>query len=311
MTNGKPVIPVIVGPTAAGKTELSILLAERIDAEIVSSDSRQIFRQMRIGTAVPAGEQLARIPHHLIGELNIGDEYSAGIFADLADRRIDDILGRGKRAVVTGGSTLYLRALTKGLADIPSIDPRIREKLNDRLVREGAGSLYKELQDVDPAYAATLDESKTQRIVRGLEVYRGSGKPISSYFGPHTPTDRTWHTVVVFRPRPILYRRINSRVDTMMERGLLDEVREVLEYADMHRVDIPPTIGIRELIPVVRGERSLDEGVRLLKRNSRRYAKRQLTWFRDLDGAVWYDLGERTEADIIEEIARDIARRPG
>jgi tRNA dimethylallyltransferase len=294
---------VIVGPTGVGKTELSIRLAERIGAEIVSSDSRQIFRQMRVGTAVPDEKQLARVPHHLIGELDIGDEYSAGIFAEKALERFEQIVSRDRRPLVTGGSTLYLRALREGLADVPDVDPDIRRDLNDRLRSEGATVLYRELARVDPAFARTLDETKSQRIVRGLEVYTGTGRPLSSFHAANHRTGLEYDITVLYRPRPILYRRIDERVDRMMASGLLDEVREVVEYADTREVEIPPTIGYRELIPVLLGDRPLDEGVRLVKRNSRRYAKRQLTWYRSIDDAVWIDLDAARTDDVLDELS--------
>lgn len=295
-------IPVIVGPTGVGKTGIAVRLAEQIDAEIISSDSRQIFRQMRIGTAVPDEDSLGRVRHHLIAELNIGDDYSAGIFAEQAARRISEIHARGKRVVITGGSTLYLQALTEGLDDVPDVDPEVRRRLNDRLHSEGPTQLYNELVEVDPEYAKTLDETKTQRIVRGLEIYHVSGFPLSQYFNEEPNRRNRYDISVLTRPRSILYDRINARVDEMIHSGLVSEVRDVQQFAVKNEVSIPATIGYRELLPVVAGERGLEEGIRLVKRNSRRYAKRQLTWFRSLEDAVWYDLEGMSEDDVIQRI---------
>ncbi|NNF04334.1 MAG: tRNA (adenosine(37)-N6)-dimethylallyltransferase MiaA, partial [Rhodothermales bacterium] len=168
---------------------------------------------------------------------------------------------------------------------------------------EGPARLYRELTEVDPAFAATLDDTKSQRIVRGLEVFIGTGHPLSHYFNGSDTDTIIYDIAVLTRPRPILYDRINNRVDGMMSSGLLDEVGSVLEYATSRSIELPPTIGYDELIPVLAGRRMLDEGIRLVKRNSRRYAKRQLTWYRSLETADWYDLEEVHEDDVVGRIA--------
>ena len=169
-------IPVLTGPTAVGKSSIGIQLARSVGAEIVSCDSRQVYRQMNIGTAKPSQEELRGTRHHLIDELDLDEPYSAGIFARMAEKRIEDIQSRGDIPLVVGGSTLYLHALTHGLAEIPEVDPQIRENLNQRRESEGTDSLFTELVECDPEFASTLDPSKSQRIVRGLEVYLGTGK---------------------------------------------------------------------------------------------------------------------------------------
>ncbi len=277
----------LTGPTAVGKTSLSLELAERLDAEIISADSRQIYRELTIGTSKPEPDQLARIPHHFIDELDLGTPFSAGEFARQAHARIRSILERGRVPLVVGGSTLYLHALQFGLADIPPVAPEVRQHLENRLADEGADALFAELHRFDPASAATLDPTKTHRLLRALEVYHGTGRPLSSYYENQQPPPFTFKVVVLYREREALYGRINQRVDQMLERGLLDEVRGLLER------DVDPaekalqTIGYQEPIAYLRGAIDYDEMVRLIKRNSRRYAKRQLTWFRRYPDYQW------------------------
>jgi len=283
-------IPVLAGPTAVGKTALSVRLAVKLGAEIVSADSRQIFRGMDIGTAKPSPEERARAKHHLIDELDLHEPYSAGIFARMAEQRISRILQRGRRVLVAGGSTLYLHALLHGLADIPRIPADVRRRLNEQLIRDGSEPLYRELCHVDPEFAATLDETKTQRIIRGLEVSRATGQPISSFFRRSTPPSYRYRLFVLNRPRSQLYARIDRRVDAMMNDGLLEEVRALFDPEVVETAAGLHTIGYRELVQHLRGEMDLPRAVELVKRNSRRYAKRQLTWFRKYPGAEWIDL---------------------
>ena len=279
----------LTGPTAVGKTARSLALAERLGAEIVSADSRQVYRPLTVGTAKPSPGELTRVPHHFINERDLGEPFSAGIFAREAAQRIRAIRARGRRALVVGGSTLYLHALQHGLADIPPVEDAVRARLMDRLDAEGAEALYAELEEIDPAYAATLDATKTHRLVRGLEVYHGTGRPLSRYHEEQPPPPFAFVTVVLQRDRKQLYARINRRVDQMLERGLLDEVRAL--SGDALSRGAPPlrTIGYREVLSHFEGQYDRAEMTRLIKRNTRRYAKRQLTWFRRYDDYRWLD----------------------
>jgi tRNA dimethylallyltransferase len=286
------VIPAIIGPTAVGKTELSIALAEHIDGEIISADSRQIYKQLSIGTAKPDSEQLQRVPHHFIDELDITQPFSAGRFAEAATERIDEILRRGRTPIVVGGSTLYIEALVHGLAEIPPTTAATRLMLMERLDREGEDALFRELLTVDPASAGTMDATKTQRVVRALEVYMDTGQPLSSYHMQKVASPYRFAPRVLTRPRPELYDRINRRVDDMIEQGLIEENR-ILQHLVQSRTPNPlRTIGYCEPLSYLRGEIEHDEMVRQIKRNTRRYAKRQLTWFRRHDEYVWIDLSE-------------------
>lgn len=282
-------ILVLTGPTAAGKTELSLALAEHLDAEIISADSRQIYRELSVGTAKPPEEVLRRLPHHFIDELSLPEVYSAGRFQEDACARISEIHARGRTAIVVGGSTLYIHALKHGLANIPEISSDVRERIMHRLRTEGAHALYGELVDVDAESARTMDPSKTQRLVRALEVFAATGRPLSSYHKEQAPPPFPFRTVVLNRDRHELYARINERVDQMLEHGLLEEVRRLRDHGFDRSLNPLRTIGYQEPLAYLEGEISRDEMVRLIKRNTRRYAKRQLTWFRRDPENVWLD----------------------
>ena len=300
------IIPIIAGPTAVGKTALSVELAKRIGAEIVSADSRQIYAPFRIGTARPTTAEMAGVTHHLLGELPLDAPYSSGLFADRARTLIPDIQATGARVVVAGGSTLYVEALLNGLSDIPAVDPSIREALNREAEDNGAASLHQELVQVDPVFARSLDPTKTQRIIRGLEVYRGTGQPLSSFHTPPPLPDQVYRLFVLHTDRQELYRRIDERVDSMMASGLMDEVRTAWNEWPDASLNAWRTIGYQELLPVLTGERTLEEGIRLIKRNSRRYAKRQLTWYRRYEDATWLDLSITPVETAADAIAADI-----
>jgi tRNA dimethylallyltransferase len=282
----------LMGPTAVGKTALSLEMAERLGAEIISADSRQIYRPLTIGTAKPSPEELARVPHHFINELDLDQPFSAGRFVEAANARIPEILARGRVPLVVGGSTLYLEGLLHGLAEVPPTSEETRAHLMERLRTEGSERLFAELQEVDPASARTMDSTKSQRIVRALEVYHDTGRPLS-YFHEHRPEPRfRFRPFVLTRPREALYDRINRRVEAMLEAGLLDENRRLLEAGHGPSENPLRTIGYREPLAHLRGEIGFTEMLRRLKQNSRRYAKRQLTWFRRRPEYEWVDASE-------------------
>jgi tRNA dimethylallyltransferase len=277
---GTHVIPLVCGPTAVGKTAVGVAIAVQLGAEIVSADARQVYRGMTIGTAKPSADELAAAPHHFVDELDPHEPFSAGRFARAAEARITDMLSRGRVPLVLGGSTLYIDALVRGFSDIPDVGREIRGELNERLNREGAPALFKELQSVDPASAATMDETKSQRIVRALEIFFGTGTPLSEFHAARTPPAFEYSGVVLTRPRPELYARIDARVDRMLADGLVDEVRSVLAAGVDSGCNALRTIGYREVVAHLKGVIPYDEMIRLIQRNSRRYAKRQITWFK-------------------------------
>src|SRR5690606_1001313 len=294
-------IPIIAGPTAVGKTALGIELAERLDAEIISADSRQIYCGLDIGTAKPSPSELERVPHHFVDELELTETYSAGRFQADAYIRIKEILKRKTRVIVVGGSTLYLHALKHRLADIPDVPSSIREDIAMRLATEGAEALFGELLQIDPEAAATMDHTKTQRLVRALEVYHATGRPISSYHRNLEPPPFNFRTFVLNRDRQQLYDRINERVERMLEAGLLEEVRALLRTGIHGSVSPLRTIGYREVIDHLQDEISYGEMVRRIKRNTRRYAKRQLTWFRRDPDNVWLD-ADRSLDELADKV---------
>ncbi len=303
-------IPVISGPTAVGKTSISLAVARTLStvtrpgSEIISADSRQVFRQMKIGTATPEENELDNVPHHFLADRNLDVPNSAGIFAKEAEQRIEAIFKRGHSPIVVGGSTLYLRALTDGLADIPAVDPEIRPRLNRRLREEGAEVLYDELCSVDPEYCATLDSSKSQRIIRGLEVWYGTGIPLSEFFNQQSTPAFSYTYFILDRDRTELYARINARVDGMIKDGLVEEVRSILSKGFDPKLNALQTIGYREVIRYLNGDWSADDMIFEIKKNSRRYAKRQLTWFHGLPEARWITVSDQTDEEIAEEVVK-------
>ncbi|HLA62786.1 MAG TPA: tRNA (adenosine(37)-N6)-dimethylallyltransferase MiaA [Rhodothermales bacterium] len=290
----------LTGPTGVGKTALSLALAERVGAEIVSCDSRQVYRGMDVGTAKPTPEERARVPHHFIDERNLSEPWSAGAFADEANRRIREILSRGRVPLVVGGSTLYLDALVHGIADVPKASAELRDALSqEALTPEGRQRLYDELAAADPETAATLDPTKSQRLVRAVEVLRTTGLPRAAFLARQAPSLFHWQVTVLTRPRGELYARINARVDAMLADGLVDEVARLIALG--YRTDENPlrTIGYQEPGAYLAGALDYDEMVRLLKQNSRRYAKRQLTWFRRSPAYRWIDLSVTAADEVI------------
>lgn len=283
----------IVGPTGVGKTALSELIAEQSPTDVVSADSRQVYRELSIGTATPSLEMRKRIPHHFVQEKSLGEPWTAGRFAHEATERIHSILERGARPLVVGGSTLYLEALLFGLADVPAGDPAIRKALT-RIAAQPSGAirLYEELLQVDPEAASRLDATKTQRLVRALEIVRTTGRTWSSYLVERSEPAFSFSILVLNRSRESLYTRINDRVDRMLNAGLLEENMRLI--SEGYALDTNPlrTIGYQEPLAYLRGQLDYETMVETLKRNTRRYAKRQLTWFRRWEQAQWINLDE-------------------
>jgi tRNA dimethylallyltransferase len=295
-----PPVIVLLGATATGKSALALALAQTIEggAEIVNADALQVYRGFDIGTAKPTPEERARVRHHLIDILDPHERYSAGDFARRAREAIADIHRRGLRALVVGGSGLYLRALLEGISPVPRGDRETRRRLRRRVDEEGVEKLYEELQHRDPVTAERLMPADRQRILRALEVVEVSGVPLSDWierqpFGDQRlPSLRIGLTL----PRAILYDRIAVRVDRMLERGWLDEIGRLLGSGLAPDLPAFQAIGYRQLVRYFRGEVSLDVAVEELIRQTRRYAKRQETWFRKEPDVAWF------QADDLEEL---------
>ncbi len=286
----------IVGPTAVGKTDLAIHFANLYSAEIISADSRQVFKEMRIGTAKPSQSDLSKARHHFIDSHSIKDEFSAGEFEREALSLLDKIFLDNNVAFLVGGSGLYINALLYGLPNMPKILQKDRENVNAELLKYGLEKLIEELKTVDPDYYYDVDLSNPQRVTRAIEIYRGTGKPFS-YYRLNKKEKRSFKNIVIGleRNREQLYGRINSRVDQMIDDGLLDEVKSLTDYKSKQALQ---TVGYKEIISFLEGEISFEESVELVKRNSRRYAKRQMTWFRKNDDIKWFHPDQLSDIDI-------------
>ena len=282
---------VIVGPTGCGKTALSIRLARHFCAPIISTDSRQFYRGLAIGTAQPTAEELALAEHHFIASHELTDEINCGRYEVMALERLEELFAEHDTVIAVGGSGLYVRALCEGMDELPEADEALRNELTHRLESEGLESLCEELKQLDPAYYEVVDRQNPARVMRAVEVCRLTGQPYSSLRTGNT-RQRPFQIVKigVDMPREELYGRIDRRVELMMEAGLEAEARAVYPYRALNSLQ---TVGYKELFAHFDGEISLDEAVALIQRNSRRYAKRQLTWFRRDEQVQWF----RPDAD--------------
>lgn len=294
---------IVAGPTAVGKTELCIRLAQWLGTEIISADSRQFFREMTIGTAKPSPAELAMAKHHFVDSHSIEQLYSVGDFERDALALIQQLHQHRAVVIVTGGSGLYLKALTEGLDDMPEAPLALRQQLEDQASAEGLEPLLEQLRKLDPQYFATVDHHNHQRIVRALEVCLSTGQPYSS-FRQSQRAPRPFESIKICleRPREELYARIDARVDAMLEAGLIQEVQALQDYRHHNALQ---TVGYKEVFEYFDGAYDYPEMLRLLKRNTRRYAKRQLTWFRHQDQFEWFEPG------AFESIQHYVAQRMG
>ncbi|WP_282050016.1 tRNA (adenosine(37)-N6)-dimethylallyltransferase MiaA [Maribacter aquivivus] len=293
----------VVGPTAIGKTKLAILLAQHYKTEIISADSRQFFKEMNIGTAVPSLEELEQANHHFIQHKSITEEYTVGDFEREAIQKLSDLFKVHDVVIMVGGSGLYVNAVTDGLNTFPTIDPSIREKLNLELVEDGIRPLQKKLKQLDPIYFEKVDIYNPQRVIRALEVAIGSGSPYSSFLNkPKAKREFKVLSVGLKAERPLIYERINERVDLMVEAGLLEEAKGLLSHKDYNALQ---TVGYKELFKYFDGEWTLDFAISEIKKNTRRFAKRQLTWFLRNKDTQWveYDYDPKT---LLPKIETDI-----
>ncbi len=278
---------VIEGPTAVGKTEYSLHVAEELHTEIVSCDSRQMFREMKIGTAAPTVDELVRVPHHFVGNLSIHDYYSCGKFEIEALQTLEKLFQTHDSVVMTGGSMLYIDAVCKGIDEVPNIDENLRASLWNRFQNEGLDTLCEELRRLDPEYAQIVDLKNGKRIIHALEICLQTGKTYTEIRKNEKkvrPFDI--EKIGIFRPREELNERINGRVDNMMDQGLLEEVKNLYPYKSLNSLN---TVGYRELFDYMDGIYTLEEAVEKIKTNTRRYAKKQMTWFKKDDEVTWID----------------------
>lgn len=277
---------VVAGPTAVGKTEVSVDLAIRLGTEVISADSRQIFREMSIGTAKPGHIELRGIRYHLIGSHSIAEDYNAATYAMEARSLIDKLFATYDDLVLCGGSGLYIKAVCEGLDDIPNIPSEIRQSLNESYAAYGIGWLQEKIQQVDPDYYAGIDRHNPQRIIRALEVKMGTGRSLGSFHGK-SKVARRFSVVKIGLEieREALYRRIDERVDGMIEAGLVHEAERLYPDRDNYALQ---TVGYKEIFNYLEGKLRLEEAIHQIKQHSRQYAKRQLTWFKNDPEFVWY-----------------------
>lgn len=290
MAAAAPPVLAVVGATATGKSALALELAEHLGGEIINADALQVYRGLDIGTAKASPEERARVPHHLIDILEPHEPYSAGLFARRAEEAIAEIRGRGRLPIVVGGSGLYLRALFEGMSPTPPSDPEVRRLLQERLLAEGLPALAAELREIDPATAARLAPGDTQRILRALEVAAVSGEPLSAYISrqPFGAQRIEAIRVGLTLPRGILYDRIAARVGRMVEKGWIDEVAGLLAGGLTSDLPAFQAIGYRQLAQHLEGSWSLDQAIAETIRATRRFAKRQETWFRKESAITWF-----------------------
>ncbi|MGY5351345.1 tRNA (adenosine(37)-N6)-dimethylallyltransferase MiaA [Wenyingzhuangia sp. IMCC45533] len=296
----------IVGPTAIGKTALSIKLAQHFKAEIISCDSRQFFKEMTIGTAVPEPEELAAAKHHFIQNKSINDDYSVGHFEREALKKLDDLYQNHPIAIMVGGSGLYVDAVLKGLDYFPEVAPEIRENLNKQLESEGLEILQKQLLTLDPESYKTIAIDNPKRVIRALEICIGSNHTYSSFKNkPKAVRNFTPIKIGLTANREVMYERINRRVDIMLEKGQLDEAKKL--HASKH-LNALQTVGYRELFDYLDGKIDIDFAVSEIKKNTRRFAKRQITWFKKDKETLWFDYQTPVQ-DIIATVDKILRKQ--
>jgi len=297
----RPVIPVLTGPTASGKTGLSLVLLEKYpDLHVISADSRQIYRHLDIGTDKPPPEIRDRYNLHLVDFVEPTERYTAFDFATDSRNIIDSKIKAGKRLLVCGGTGLYIKALVEGLIEISEDDMSVRERLEDDLITRGPKELYRELEEIDPDEAAGIHPNNIKRIIRALEIYYVTGRTKSSLIAARNKDNREYAFPIfcLLPPRERLYEKIDRRVDEMMAAGFLDEVRRIVELGYGPPITGMGVIGYAEMFRHLDGELSLDGAVNLMKQNSRRFAKRQITWFRGMNNVEFFSSPDRLAARL-------------
>ena len=286
----------IVGPTAIGKTALSIKLANYFNTEIISADSRQFFKEMSIGTAAPTKDELAAAPHHFIHHKSVTEDYNVGAFEKEALTKIETLHQKNDIVIMVGGSGLYVDAVTKGLDYFPEVDPKIREQLNKTLKDKGLEALQLQLKTLDEVSFNTIAIDNPHRVIRALEVSIGSGQPYSSFLNKNK-NKRPFKTITIGldADREVIYNRINQRVDLMVAIGLVEEVAALLPFKHLNALN---TVGYKEIFNVLDNIWTLDFAISEIKKNSRRFAKRQLTWFKKNEDTLWFNYDEAVETII-------------
>ncbi|WP_445159363.1 tRNA (adenosine(37)-N6)-dimethylallyltransferase MiaA [Mesohalobacter salilacus] len=288
MTNSNKTLVCIFGPTAIGKTRVSIEIAKAFNTEIISCDSRQFYKEMKIGTAVPSDKELAQVQHYFIQHLSIFDNYSVGDYEKDALKKINKIFQHKNILCLTGGSGLYQKAVLEGLDHFPEVDKNIRKKLNTIFENEGIKPLQDQLKRLDPEYFKTVDIQNPHRLIRALEICIGTSKSYSSFINTNKTSNRDFRPIKIglTADRTIIYERIEQRVDNMFDNGLLKEAQSLYKYRNLNALQ---TVGYKELFEYFDGKLNFEEAKAEIKKNTRRYAKRQLTWYRKQKDINWFE----------------------
>ena len=291
---------VVTGPTAVGKTELCLDIAEHYGIPIINADSRQIYRELKIGTAAPTEEQLRRVRHYFVGTLSINDYFSASMYEEQVIGLLNELFKTSDYALMTGGSMMYIDAVCNGIDDIPTVDEQTRAMLKQRYAAEGLEALCAELKILDPEHYEIVDKQNPRRVIHALEICKMTGKTYTS-FRKNESKDRPFNIakIVLNRDREQLYDRINRRVDEMMELGLLDEAQQLYDHRQLNALN---TVGYKEMFSYLDGTWTLEEAIERMKGNTRRYARKQLTWFKKDTTAVWFSPDQKEE--IINYLSR-------
>ena len=294
----------IVGPTAIGKTALSIKLAQHFNTDIISADSRQFFKEMQIGTAAPTPSELNAVKHHFIHHKSVTEKYSVGTFEKDAIAKLTQLFNSLDVVIMVGGSGLYVDAVTKGLDYFPDVNPEIRINLNKQLEENGLEHLQKQLKTLDLTSYNSIEISNPHRVIRALEICIGTNKPYSSFLNKEKGK-RNFKTISIglTADREIIYERINKRVDIMIKEGLLEEVKSLIKYQDLNALN---TVGYKEIFNFLNNNWSLEFAISEIKKNTRRFAKRQLTWFKKNEDCLWFD--HNTNIDSILEAISNIIK---
>ena len=289
----KSTLIALIGPTGVGKTELSLSIAEHFHTSILSSDSRQLYADLKIGTAAPTPEQLARVPHHFVGTLKLTDYYSAAQYEADVMKKLEELFSLNEVVVLTGGSMMYVDAICKGIDDIPTVDKETRELMLQKYAEEGLDHLCAELKLLDPEYYQIVDLKNPKRVIHALEICYMTGKSYTS-FRTQSTKKRPFRIIKIglTRERKELYERINRRVDEMLDAGLLEEVKAVYPYKELNSLN---TVGYKELFKYLDGEWTLEFAIEKIKQNSRIYSRKQMTWFKRDNEIHWFHPDQKEE----------------
>jgi tRNA dimethylallyltransferase len=307
----KPKVVIVLGPTAVGKSEVALALAESLNGEIINADSQQVYRYMDIGTGKLSMGERERVPHHLIDIVDPDGEFNAALFRRLASEAIREITERKRNVIVCGGTGLYLKALTQGLFEGPGQDPAIRRALEAEIAERGLASLYRRLENIDPTVSSSIHPNDRQRVIRALEIYQLTGKPLSQWQGAHGFQEKPFavRAIGLNRERAELYDFINRRSEEMVRGGFLEEVRGLVHRGFGPELKPLQSVGYRQMVAVLEGRLTMADGLAEMRQETRRLAKRQLTWFRRDETIQWFH-PERQLQQICETVSQFLDQHP-